>query len=238
MVATPALETPAFTLSEGTLTREVGGGRSTFTFNAPSKRHFAGGFEAQVNLVLFGADGRFIARRGSDLSKTVLSNRATWTHEFDNDKLTNATKLVYQIQYRFDYWRKLAGGEVPPIAAEAASSEYWRWVAVDPRTVEDRAIALDLSVWLTRSGVEITYAQTPKVTTDSVRSELELELIDGDRNVVVSKTFNASLNNTHPSYDDTSLWVDRKVLQSLRFFELRGRTEMRAIATLAFDTLP
>ena len=44
------------------------------------------------------------------------------------------------------------------------------------------------------------------------------------------------INIVHSLYTSVATADDK--LQSLRFFELRGRTEMRAIATLAFDTLP
>src|SRR5690349_17586301 len=103
MVATPALETPVFTIQPGTLTREGSGSRTAFWFSAPSTRHTDGGFELNnVHALLFDKAGRFICRRTCERGRTVLGNRATWLHEIPNDALTTATRMLYQIEYRFD----------------------------------------------------------------------------------------------------------------------------------------
>jgi hypothetical protein len=238
MANTSKLETPAFSIAEGTVTREAAGSRTLIKFTAPATRHLDGGFETSVYLVLFDADGNFVAKRSADSAKTVLSNRAAWTHEIETDKLANARRMVFEIQHRFDYRRKVCGGELPILPVESDGSDYWRWLKLDPRSLEDRTVKFDISLWARSSNLEITYSQTPKLTTDSIRSELELDLIDADGIVCFSKNFSISLNYGVPAYEDTSISMDRKALRALRFFELRARTEGRSIVRLPIDTMP
>ncbi len=240
MASTPKLESPVFTIAEGTLTREASGSRTMLRFAAPSTRHLDGGFAlSSVYAILFDRDGRFITKRNAESSKPyVLANRASWSHELLNDQLAGAARLVYDIEYRFDVRRKIVGGELPALAAEADGSDYWRWLNLDPRSLEDRVVRLDFALWARNSSIDVTIAQHAKVTTDSLRTELELDLIDADDNVAYSKSFSAGMNLGGPDYNDTSLNVDRKTLRTLRFFELRGRTEGRAVARLTIDELP
>jgi hypothetical protein len=238
MVATSKLDAPGFTLSEGTLTRDAGGSRTTFRYTAPAQRHFDGGFEVSVYLCMFDAHGRFVAKRSAESSRTVLANRATWVHEVETDKLSNAKSFAYEIQYRLDYRRKITAGELPTLPAEADGSDYWRWLSFDSRQLEDRAVKLDISLWARNSYLEITYSQAAKLATDSCRTEMEIDLLDADRNVMFTKNFSCGLNYGQPSFDDTSLSMDRKSLRTLRFFELRGRTEVRGLERLVIDAIP
>ncbi len=233
MIPTAELDTPAFTLGAGTVTRESGGSRSVFRFVAPAKRHIEGGFSVSVAAVLFDAQGRFVARRSGSSDKTVLANRAAWEHEFEHDKLAAATTLVYDIEHRVDYRRKIIGGELPALPAESDGSDYWRWLSLDARALEDRLVKLDIGLWARNSSLEITYSQACKLVADSCRTEFELDLIDADQQILFAKTFSCSLSSGRPPFDDTSVSMDRKVLRSLRFFELRGRTECRAISQLS-----
>ena len=231
MTATPKLESPGFTISEGTVTADANGNRTVLKFAAPAQRHIEGGFEMSVYAVLFDGDGRFVARRGSEYNRPcVLQNRAMWTHEFETEKLAQAKKLVYDIEYKVDYRRKLTGGELPALPAEADGSDYWRWLALDTRALEDRAVKIEMTFWARQSNFELTCSQTPKVTTDNCRSEFELDLFDADSNICATKNFSASLVCGQPRYEDASLSMERKALRALRFFELRARTEIRALA--------
>jgi hypothetical protein len=238
MAKTPKLETAAFTIEEGQLTKHASGSRTQFRFAAPSQKHLDGGFEVDVYITLFDAQNRFVHRRSGERSKLVLGTRAAWVHEIDNDVLTNAVTAVYEINHRFDIRRKISAGELLPLPPEADGSDYVRWQGLDPRTLEDRIVRLDLAFWARNSYFEITYAQHPKVPTDSCRTELELDLLDADKNLVAQRNFSASLNCARPDYNDTSISMDRKTMRTLRFFELRGRTECRSIATLTVDNLP
>lgn len=238
MAKTPKLETAAFTIEEGQLTRHASGSRAQFRFAAPSQKHLDGGFEVDVYITLFDAQGRFVHRRGGERSKLVLGSRAAWVHEIDNDVLSNAVSAVYEISHRFDTRRKIAAGELLPLPPEADGSDYCRWQGLDPRTLEDRVVRLDIGFWARSSYFEITYAQHPKVPTDSCRTELELDLLDADKNLVAQRNFSASLNCGRPDYNDTSISMDRKTMRTLAFFELRGRTECRTISTLTIDNLP
>ena len=239
MPTTPPLDTPAFTLDEGTLVREAGGSRTMFRFAAPSRRHLDGGFQlSQVSMIFFDRDGRFVVRRTAESSKPfVLANRAAWAHEVLVDQLARATRAVYEIEHRFEYRRKIVAGELPPLPPEADGSDYWRWIDLDARTLEDRVVRFDFALWARTDGIDATIASHPKFPTDSLRTELELDLLDADGNVQFAKTFSSSLNGGAPEYYDTSVRVDRKTLRTLRFFELRGRTESRAISRLPIDTL-
>ena len=38
-------------------------------------------------------------------------------------------------------------------------------------------------------------------------------------------------------YNDTSISMDRRTMRTLRFFELRGKTEVRAVVSLAVDAI-
>ncbi|MBE7453974.1 MAG: hypothetical protein HS111_35550 [Kofleriaceae bacterium] len=239
MATTPVLDSAAFSLGAGTVTRESSGSRTLFAFAAPATRHFDGGFELSVYAVLYDGDGRFIARRSSEWGRPVfLANRATWAHEFTADQLAGGRRLVYEIEHRFDLRRRIAAGELPELPGEADGSDYWRWVTVDPRTLDERAVRFDLGLWARTSGVDVTIVQHPKVETDSMRTELEVELLDANRDVCVARPMSVSLNRGGPGFTDVSLSVDRKTLRTLRFFEVRGRTEVSAMARLVLEPLP
>ena len=168
----------------------------------------------------------------------MLANRAVWIHKIDNDALANATTLVYEIQHRFDYRRRIVAGEVTELPAQADGSDYFRWLNFDPRTLEDRAVKLDVGFWARNSEIQLTMSQTPKVMTDSCRTEWELDLFDAQNMILASRTGSVSLNYGQPAFDDWSLSMDRRSMRVLKFFELRGRTEIRALARLAVDALP
>lgn len=234
--ATDRLDTPPFTIEAGKLTRQ--GGSSTRTglgFAAPATRHLDGGLDLNVYAVLFDAQDRFIGRRSGDRNRTVIGNRAQWYHEIENDWLAQAARITYEIEYRFDHRRKILGGELPQLSAEAAASDYYRWLNLDPRVLEDRSVRLDFALWVRSSELVITISQQPRFTTDSCRTEFELDLVDADQQLAYTRAFSTSLNCGQPSFDDTSIGIDRKALRTLRFFELRGRTEGRGIARWSFD---
>jgi len=237
MAKTPRLETAAFTIEEGQLTRHASGSRTQFRFNAPAQRHTDGGFEADAYLVLFDKDGRFVHRRSGERSKMLLGKRAQWQHDVDNDILANATHAVFEIGHRFDYRRKIAAGELLPLPPEADGSDYFRWGGIDPRSLEDRVVKLDVAFWARNSYFEITYSQRPKLQTDSCRTEMELDLLDADQNLIAQRNFTVNLNYAHPEFSDTSISMDRRTMRSLKFFELRGRTEVRGLARMEIDAV-
>jgi hypothetical protein len=235
---TGKLESVAFTIEPGQVTRTSTGSRAVLKFEAPAKRHLDGGLDLDVYAILFNAQGRFVHRRSSERSRTVLANRAAWTHEIDNDVIANATRIVYEIAHRFDYRRKIVAGELPELPSQADGSDYFRWIDLDPRTLEDRCVKLDVGFWARNSNFEITMSQTPKLPTDSCRTEWELDLLDAQGSVAFARTGSISLNYGMPAFDDSSISMDRKAMRQLKFFELRGRTECRAIAPLALDAIP
>lgn len=238
MATTKRVECPAFTIEEGKVTKEAGR-RATFRFEAKSARQLDGGLEiSNINALLFDRDGRFVAKRRHEYSKTVLAGRASWMHEIPTDQLATATRLVYEVEHRFDVRRKLVAGELPALPAESDASEYWPWLVLDSRTLEDRTARFDFGLWAGGSGVEITYGQAPKMITDSFRTECELDFLDGDREVVATKHFSMSLANARPTFDDTSMSFERKVMRTLKFFELRAKTEARGMVELAVDGMP
>lgn len=230
------LDTPPFTIEAGKITRQGStSSRTLLAFAAPAARHLDGGLDINVYAVLFDAQGRFIARRSNDRNRTVLGNRAQWVHEIENDWLAQAARITYEIEYRFDHRRKILGGELPQLSAEAAASDYYRWLNLDPRSLEDRIVRLDFALWVRSSELVVTISQQPTFTTDSCRTELELDFVDADHQLAYTRTFATSLNCGQPSFDDTSIGIDRRALRTLRFFELRGRTEARGIARWSFD---
>lgn len=233
---TDALDTPAFTIQPGTVTRTASSSsRTTLSLTAPAARHLDGGLDYSVHALLFDGRGRFIGRRSGDRSRVVLGTRAAWQHELETDWIAQAARITYEIEYRFDYRRKILGGELPPLAAAAATSDYHRWLDLDPRVLEDRVVRFDLALWVRSSELVITATQHPKLITDSCRTDLELDLLDADHQLMYARTFYAGLNCAHPSFEDTSLSIDRRSLAALRFFELRGRTEVRAVTHWSFD---
>lgn len=233
---TERLETPVFTIEAGQVTRQGGSSsRAELSFTAASARHLDGGFEVSVYALLFDGEGRFIGRRSGDRGKTILGNRAQWVHEIDNDWLAQAARLTYELEYRFDYRRKIVAGELPQLPADADADDYYRWLNLDPRTLEDRAVRFDFGLWARSSEAVITISQEAKFTTDSCRTELEFDLFDADNQLCFSRSFGTSLNYGQPSYDDTSISMDRRALRALRFFELRGRTEARGLARMTLD---
>lgn len=235
-IKTPSIETPAFTIGEGTIAQEAAGSRTVFRFSAPAKRHVEGGFEASgVGAVLLDRDGRFVARRNAEWSRTVLANRASWVHELPQEQLQWASRLVYQIELRIDTRRKLTAGEVPALPAEADGNDYWRWLSIDPRVVEDRLAAFDVALWARTGEVAITHSCTPKITTDAFRCEYELDLLDAERQVVATRHFSSSLVCGRASYEDNAISMERRVMHTLKFFELRVRCETRAVYDLAVE---
>lgn len=230
------LDTPPFTIEPGKITRQgSSSARSLLTFSGPAARHLDGGLEITVSALLFDGQDRFIGRRGGDRSRSVIGKRAQWCHEIDNDWLLQAARITYEIEYRFDHRRKILGGELPQLSAEAASSDYYRWLNVDPRALTDRVVQLDFALWVRSTELVITVAQQPRFVTDSCRTELELDLIDADHQIAYTRVFSASLVCGQAAFDDTSISIDRAALRPLRFFELRGRTEARGLARWSYD---
>jgi hypothetical protein len=230
------IDTPPFTIEAGEIKRQGGtSSRTRLAFTGLATRHLDGGLDVNVYALLFDAQGRFIARRGSDRAYTVLGKRARWIHEVENDWLAQAATVTYEIEYKFDHRRKLLGGELPQLPAEAIGSDYYRWLNVDPRALEDRIARFDFALWVRSSELVITISQQPRFTTDSCRTELELDLLDGDRQLAHARAFSANLNCGHAAFDDTTIEIDRRLLRALRFFELRGRTEGRGLARGSFD---
>jgi hypothetical protein len=230
------LDTPPFTIEPGKIVRQgSSSSRSLLTFSAPATRHLDGGLEINVAALLFDAQDRFIGRRGADRSRCVIGKRAQWSHEIDNDWLSQAARITYEIEYRFDYRRKILGGELPQLSAEAASSDYFRWLNLDPRALVDRGVQLDFALWVRSSELVITISQQPRFVTDSCRTELELDLIDVDHQIAYTRTFSAGLVSGQAAFDDTSIGIDRAALRPLRFFELRGRTDGRGLARWSYD---
>ena len=242
MTATERLETPAFTIEPGTVTRlgSSGSSRTVLQFAAPSTRHLDGRFElSRIGLVLFDAKDRLIGERSSDRAKSILGNRCTWIHEVDNDWLGQAARFTYQINHQFDYRRKIVAGELPALPGDADGTDYFRWLNLDPRTLEDRVVRFDFALWARNTSLDLTIAQHPKLVTDSCRSELELDLFDADNNLCFSRTFSAYLNCGQAAYDtEQSISMERRTLRTLKFFELRGRTEVRSIANLEVSAIP
>lgn len=230
------LDTPPFTIEPGKVVRKGGSSsRTHLAFSAPATRHLDGGLEVSVAALLFDHQNRFIARRGGDRTRTVIGKQAQWSHEVENDWLAQATRITYELEYRFDFRRKIVGGELPQLSAEAASTDYYRWLNLDPRSLVDRAVELDFALWVRSSELVITIAQHPKLATDSCRTELELDLIDAEHQLSYTRSFSASLTCGEASFDDTSITIDRAALRPLRFFELRGRTEARGLVRWSYD---
>ena len=236
MAKTAKLESAAFTIEEGSLTRVADGSRAVFRFSAPAQRHLPdAGYEIDVYMILHDAQGRVVRRRSAE--RSLLGSRASWVHEIDNDIVANAATATYDIQHRVDYRRKMAAGELPPLPPEADGSDYFRWGSLDPRTLEDRLIKLDLNFWARRSYFEITYAQTPKVAIDMCRTEMEIDLLDADQALLFQRRLSAGTRYGRPEVNDSSISMDRKAMRQIRFFELRGKTEINALAQLKIENL-
>ncbi len=230
------LDAPPFTIEPGKITRQgISSTRSSLTLSATATRHLDGGLEVDVSALLFDSRGRFIGRRGGERSRCLIGNRAQWCHEIDNDWLAQAARITYQIEYSFDYRRKILGGELPQLTAEAFSSDYHRWLNLDPRTLQDRAVQLDFALWVRSSELVITIGQQPRFTTDSCRTEFELDLVDAAEQLAYARVFSASLSRGEAAFDDYAIGVDRAGLLPLRFFELRGRTEGRGLARWSYE---
>ncbi|HTL32300.1 MAG TPA: hypothetical protein VL326_04205 [Kofleriaceae bacterium] len=231
MGTTKRVETPAFTIEDGTVTRDSGGSRITLKFAAASKRHYDGGIEINnVRAAMYDKNGKFIAKRGHESSRTVIHNRAAWTHEIPTDQLSQAARVVYEVEYKLDIRRKLIGGELVPLAAESDGSDYWLWHRVQ---VDDKLASYEIAFWARQSELAFTYGHTPKTIIDGLRNEYELDLFDADQNIVMSKNFSCSTSFGRTTFEDNSLYgIDRKTMRTLKFFELRARTELRSVVDL------
>jgi hypothetical protein len=236
MGSTQRVESPAFTIEAGTVTRESGGSRTSLRFTAPAKRLVDGGFEvSNIRAVLYDKDGKFIARRSHESSRTVLGNRAAWVHEIPSAQLAQAARAVYEIEYRVDVRRKLLGGELVPLAIESDESDYWLWHRA---VLADRFGSYELAFWTSQNELFITHGHTPSVAVDMFRNEYELDFLDADQMLVMSRSFSGSTMFNRTTFDDTSLYgIDRKSMRSLRFFEIRARTEMRSVVDLPVTEL-
>lgn len=236
MGSTNKVETPAFTIEAGTVTRDAGGSRTSLRFAAPSKRHYDGGFEvSNVRAVMYDKAGKFIAKRGHESSRTVIGNRAAWTHEIPSDQLVQATRVVYEIEYKLDARRKLVGGELLPLAAESDGSDFWLWHRIQ---IDDKLATYEIAFWARQSELAFTYGHTPKLPIDSFRNEYELDLLDDQQMIVASKSFSCATMFNRTTFEDNSLYgIDRRTLRSLKFFELRARTEVRSVVDLEIQNL-
>ncbi len=231
--STAAFESPGVAIGEGTLKREKAGDRVQLAFTAPCKRAFDGGYELSgIYAALHDRDGRLVVRRSAEWGKSLLTNRAAWVHEFLPEQVSAATSLVYEIDYRFDYRRTVATGELPTLPAEADGSDWWRMVAPDPRSLTDRCARFDLGLFARSSSVEIWVVQHPQESFENLRTEFEFEMLDADGVSALARTFSVSGCGTNPTYTDTAPSIERRALRGLRFYTLRGRTEARLLARM------
>lgn len=230
---TAAVHSPGVAIEEGTLTREKSGDRVQFAFAAPCKRAFDGGYElSNAFALLHDRDGRLVVRRSAEWGKSLLTNRAAWLHEFLPEQVAAASSLVYEVEYRFEYRRVVATGELPALPAEADGSDWWRWVAPDLRTLTDPCARFDLGVFARSGSVEIWVVQHPQESFENLRTEFEFEMVDVDGVIALSRNFSISSYGTNPAYTDTAPSIERRALRGLRFYTLRGRTEARLLARL------
>ena len=227
---TAAVDSPGVAIGEGTLTREKSGDRVLFSFAAPCKRAFEGGYElSNAYAALHDREGRLVVRRSAEWGKSLLTNRAAWVHEFLPEQVAAASSLVYEVDYRFEYRRTVATGELPALPAEADGSDWWRLVAPDPRSLTDRCARFDLGVFARSSSLDVWVVQHPMASFDSLRTELELEMVDADGIIAMARNFSLSGSGSTPAYTDISPSIERRALRGFRFFTLRGRTEARLI---------
>jgi hypothetical protein len=230
---TAAVQAAGVSIDEGLIARRASGDRIQLAFSAPCKRLVDGGYElSNVYALLHGKDGRLVVRRSAEWGKYVLTNRASWVHEFLPEQISAAATLSYEIDYRFDYRRTIVAGELPVLPAEADGSDWWRWVEPDPRTMTDGCVRVDLGIFARASAIDVWVVQHPLFSFDSVRSELEFEMTDADGFTVQSRNFSVSSSGSNPGYSDFSPSIERRALRNLRFFALRGRTEARMLLRL------
>jgi hypothetical protein len=231
MGSTKRIGTPAFTIEEGTVSREAGGSRTILRFTAASKRHVDGGFDvSNVRAAMFDKAGKFIAKRGHESSRSVLGNRASWVHEIPTDQLAQAARVVYEIEYRLDIRRKLIGGELPQLPAESDGSDYWPWHRVQ---IEDKLGAYEIAFWARQTELAFTYGHTPNLAFEQCRNEFELDFLDADQLTALSRSFTLTPYNGRGMFEDNSLYgIDRKIMRTLKFFEIRARTELRGVVDL------
>src|SRR6185503_9617414 len=102
----------------------------------------------------------------------------------------------------------------------------------DLRSMTDRCARFDLGVFARSGSVDIWLAQHPLETFENLRTEFELDVVDAEGVIALSRNFSVSGCGTTPAYTDTSPSIERRALRSLRFFTLRGRTEARLITRM------
>jgi hypothetical protein len=231
------VETPVFVIEEGTIAKERIGTRTNVVFTAKAARQIECAFElADVRLLMFDKAGHFLGKRSSQRSRNVLANRAHWLHEVPSDQLAYASRIVYEIEFRYDVTRKLVGGELPVLAADSDSTEWFRWLSIDPRALDERSAKYQFTLWARPNDIAITYGFAPKVQTDNFDTKFELDLLDAERNVVLSKNFNLGQVLGRGNYEENELYgLDRKTMRTLRFFELRARSDIKSIVDLELD---
>jgi hypothetical protein len=194
MGSTKRIDTPAFTIEDGTVSREAGGSRTILRFTAASKRHVDGGFDvSNVRAAMFDKAGKFIAKRGHESSRSVLGNRASWVHEIPTDQLAQAARVVYEIEYRLDIRRKLIGGELPQLPAESDGSDYWPWHRVQ---IEDKLGAYEIAFWARQTELAFTYGHTPNLAFEQCRNEFELDFLDADQLTALSRSFTTAAGSS------------------------------------------
>lgn len=237
MSTSKRVETPVFVIEEGTLTSERVGTRTNLTFNAKAARQIECAFElADVRLMMFDKAGHFLGRRSSQRARNVLANRARWMHEVPSDQLAYASRIVYEIEFRYDVTRKLVGGEIPALAAESDSTEWFRWLSIDPRALDERSAKYHFTMWAKQSDIVFTYGFAPKVQTDNFDNKFEIDLLDAERTVVLTKNLNIGQSLGRGNYDENELYnIDRKTMRSLKFFELRVRSDVKSVVDLELD---
>jgi hypothetical protein len=227
-----AVETPVFVVEEGALVKERVGARTNLVFTAKAARQIECAFELlDVRLLMFDKAGHFLGRRSSQRMRNVLANRAHWLHEVPSDQLAYASRIRYEIEYRYDVTRKLVAGELPALAADSDSTEYFRWLSVDPRSLDDRSAKYHFTLWAKPSDIVFAYGFEPKVQTDNFDTKFELDLLDQERNVVLSRNFQLGQFLGGGNYDENELYsIDRKTMRTLRFYELRARSDIKSVA--------
>lgn len=227
------IETPTFALWNPELARERSGDRTVLRFSAPGERRLAGGgFEINsINAILLDREGAPLVRRYHESGRQcVIGKLCTWSHELYDEQLAGAAALVYEVETRVDLRRTLLAGALEAIDLDDERRRPW------PHTAGARGgdplLQLSVAMVFNRGDLDINLLGEATGTHDGHSTQFEIDLLDQDGNAIASRTASFSIGAPGLGYTDTGLRLERRVAKAVRGFEIRGRTEVRAIARI------
>ena len=223
-------ETAVVRVDGASLTRERSYDRTLLRFAARGERLIAdAGYELSgVNAMLLDQHGEIVARRSHESNRQfLLGATCTWAHEFYEEQLAIAASIASESEARLTTRRPLFTTALAAMELDADSRQLWRCTSAP--TASDRLLRLSIGTFYNRGDLELLLMGSTAAVHDGHSNDLELNLRDGDGEVIATRWGRLSIGSSAIGYGDTSIRLEPRIGRAVRSLELIVRSEVRTI---------